>query len=352
MKKLEGNKLVALLISAGMATTLLAACSINTDELGQGISDLGNAFTSQTERQTERTKETTETSETETTVETTEESVAETTPTPTPTATPSPTPLPQRVDFSEYTEIDLTDVFTVSLEDFAEETFSDDNTTLLATFEGNRLVVTGAENKTVHDSINLILDSFYIEAEAVFSREVAKAKAEYNLTGVVETPSAVTVTFNHVTNGRVLSVLMVYEVKGIESAETTVIDFASFDMLSGQYITLASVSTDPAGLEDALRRGLENSLRAQPTPVPTAVPTGTQSAGENEENAPEPARIPSANEIERIYIAPGPAAADSANASFATIYGVADGVVYSAVIDFNAYADLLNRYGTSVFIGG
>ena len=71
MKKLEGNKLVALLISAGMATTLLAACSINTDELGQGITDLGNAFTSQTERETERpTKETTETSETETTAET------------------------------------------------------------------------------------------------------------------------------------------------------------------------------------------------------------------------------------------------------------------------------------------
>ena len=44
MKKLEGNKLVALLLSAGMATSLLAACSVNTDQLGQGISDLGNAF--------------------------------------------------------------------------------------------------------------------------------------------------------------------------------------------------------------------------------------------------------------------------------------------------------------------
>ena len=49
MKKLEGNKLVALIISAGMTTTFLAACSINTDKLGQGISDLGNAFINETE---------------------------------------------------------------------------------------------------------------------------------------------------------------------------------------------------------------------------------------------------------------------------------------------------------------
>ena len=45
MMRIEGNKLVALLISAGMATSFLAACSINTDKLGEGISELGNAFT-------------------------------------------------------------------------------------------------------------------------------------------------------------------------------------------------------------------------------------------------------------------------------------------------------------------
>ena len=41
MKKIEGNKLVALLISAGMVTTVLAACSIDYDEFGAGINDLG-----------------------------------------------------------------------------------------------------------------------------------------------------------------------------------------------------------------------------------------------------------------------------------------------------------------------
>ena len=49
MKKIQRNKLVALLLSAGMTASLLAACSIDTGELSQGINDLGNAFTEQTE---------------------------------------------------------------------------------------------------------------------------------------------------------------------------------------------------------------------------------------------------------------------------------------------------------------
>ena len=105
MKKIEGNKLVALLLSAGMVTALLAACTINTDELGEGISDLGNAFTVQTEKPTET--EMTVTEATETSAETTPEETEAPTPTATPTATPSPTPMPQRVDFSDYTEVDL-----------------------------------------------------------------------------------------------------------------------------------------------------------------------------------------------------------------------------------------------------
>ena len=355
MKKLEGNKLAALLLSAGMVTTLLAACTIDTDELGQGISDLGSAFTSQTVSQTEKEKETTETTGTEETAATeiTEESVKETTPAPTSTPTPTPTPLPQRVDFSEYTDIDLTDVFTVTVEEFGEKTYSDDNQILLATFEGNRLVVTEADNENVRDSINLIVDGFYTEAEGAYNRVVSKAKAELNLTGVVEIPSAVTVDFSYTTNGRVLSVLMVYEVKGVETDMSTVIDFASFDMLSGQYINLASVSKDPAGLEDALKKGLENTLKAQPTPAPTTVPTTTQPADETTETTveTEAKKIPTAAEIEILYVAPGPVTADNTGNTFATVYGISDGVLYSAVIDISAYADFFNRYGTSVFFG-
>ena len=99
MKRLEGNKLVALIISAGMTTTFLAACSINTDKLGQGISDLGNAFYTETETE-QTTVEPTAEATTATTV--TEETEATEATTPVPTATPSPTPLPQRVDYYGY----------------------------------------------------------------------------------------------------------------------------------------------------------------------------------------------------------------------------------------------------------
>ena len=160
MKKLDGNKLVAVLLSAGMATTFFAACSINTSELRKGISELGNAF--ETPQATQETKETETPDTTETSaVETTEEKTAA--PTATPTATPSPTPLPERVDFSEYTEIDLTDSFKVTTEEFAESAHSDDDKTQFATFTGTRLVVTEASNETARDAINHVVDGFYLE---------------------------------------------------------------------------------------------------------------------------------------------------------------------------------------------
>ena len=75
MKKLEGNKLVALLLSAGMTTALLAACSVNTDQLGQGISELGGAFN--TTAAPETTIAETPASQSEVPSETTEETTAE-----------------------------------------------------------------------------------------------------------------------------------------------------------------------------------------------------------------------------------------------------------------------------------
>ena len=186
MKKLEGNKLVALLLSAGMATSLLAACSVNTDQLGQGISDLGNAFNTTATEAPAVTETSAAASSEETSGETSEETTAETTPAATPTATPSPTPLPQRVDFSDYTEIDLTDSFEVTVEEFEESAHSDDDTVEFATFEGNRLVVTDADNETARDAINLVVDGFYAEAEGAYQNVVAQIKSEYLTTGVVE----------------------------------------------------------------------------------------------------------------------------------------------------------------------
>ena len=352
--KIEGNKLVALLISAGMTTTFLAACTINTDELGQGISELGNAFVSETEQEPEEeTKASVETEETEPepTVSLTEETTPVPTATPSATPTPSPTPLPQRVDFSEYTETDLTDVFTVTVEDFSESSYAEDSETLLASFEGARLLVTDAANENVMDSINLVVDGFYQEAAGAYNRMYAKAQAQFKLTGVIENVYEVKVDFHYITNGRVLSVLMSYDVSGVEEDAKTVIDFASFDMLSGQYISFASISNAPASLENALRAGLENSLKTQAV-IDAAKNAGTDETAETEETEEnvENSKIPSAAEFEKIFIAPGPATTESQGNSLATVYGIKDGEIYSTVIDINTYAELLNRYGISVCV--
>ena len=140
---------------------------------------------------------------------------------------------------------------------------------------------------------------------------------------------------------------MVYEVSGGEADKTTVIDFASFDMISGQYITFNSVCKDPKGLENALRSGLANSLKIQPKASETEI------VGDTPETTAETAaavNTPEADDFDAVYLAPGPATTDAARNSFATLYGVIDGKVYSAVIDMNAYANFLNRYGASLFI--
>lgn len=343
MKRIEGNKLVALIISAGMITTFLAACTINTDKLGQGISELGNAFYDETEPEDTTSSEVT-TELTTTTAETEETTVS--TPVPTGTATPSPTPLPQRVDYSSYTDIDLSDTFTVSSEAFSESSYADGTDILLAKFEGSRFVVTKAANETVMNAINLIVNGFYQEAAGAYTRAYAKAKAEYDLKGAIENPYNILCDFQYTINGRALSVLMVYEVSGAE--KSTVIDFASFDMISGQYITFNSLCKDPAGLENALRAGLANSLKIQPKPAAETTETDGEIVTATTETT-VAAKTPEAKDFEAIYLAPGPATTEPANNNFATLYGVIDGKVYSAVIDMNAYKDFLNRYGQSIF---
>lgn len=360
MKKLEGNKLVALLLSAGMATTLLAACSVNTDQLGQGISDLGSAFNT-TAATAPVVTETTVT-ESSGPVETTEETTAETTPSATPTATPSPTPLPQRVDFSDYTEIDLTDSFEVTVEEFDESAHSDDDTVEFATFTGNRLVVTDADNETARDAINLVVDGFYAEAEGAYQNVVAQIKSEYLTTGVIENAGNVYVHFEYFTNGRALSVLMIYVVNNGEKADRKV-DYATFDMLTGHYVTLNSVVSDADALERALKTGLADAIKAKaletaqptvtatPTPTPAAVTT-TTAPTTAETTVVEPTinedDLPKASDFEIIYIAP--TASDVEGVHKVTVIGLAkDGIIYEADVEIDAYADLFNRYGTSVF---
>lgn len=369
MKKLEGNKLVALLLSAGMVTTFLAACSINTDELGKGISDLGNAFETQAPAQTTAAPSETESQETTATEETSE--TTEAAPTATPTATPSPTPLPERVDFSDYTEIDLTDSFKVTVEDFEESAHSDDDKVQFAQFYGNRLVVTEASNETARDAINLVVDGFYQEALGNYQRVVAKTKTEFLTTGVIEQEGAVNVTFEYVTNGRALSVLMIYTVKtGDENSRN--IDFATFDMLTGHYVTMSSVVGDTAALEKACKTALADAVKAkaiqaQPTatPTPTQAPTTTTTTGTGTtttpatttapttvETTPAPTvnedDLPKADDFEVIFIAP--VTSDTEGVHKATVFGLAkDGVIYQADVEIDSYAAMFNRYGTSVF---
>ena len=371
MKKIEGNKLVALLISAGMMTTLLAACSVDTDELGKGINELGNAFMTETEapKPTETEASTEESEETEE-PEVTEETEPDATPTATATPTPSPTPLPQRVDFSDYTEVVLADSFTVTVEDFQESSYAeDDRDELFATFSGNRLVVTEAPSDNVRDSINIFVDGFYAEAEGAYSRVVAAATTEYKLSGVVEEPYAVTVEFDYTANSRVLSVFMRYSVTGGDE-DVTVIDFASFDMLSGQLITVDTITTDSdafmkdltkefvAALEDQLKNTeptettVEDEDETEETEETEETTTATTRATTTETTAAEPVVIPSAKDFDEIYVALGPAAEDEDSMGYITVYGIADGELYVAVIDVQEAGldEYLNRYGKSVLI--
>ena len=361
MKKLEGNKLVALLLSAGMATTLLAACSVNTDQLGQGISDLGGAFQTTAVQETTATETTGETDPDETTT-VTEEPTAETTAAPTPTSTPSPTPLPQRVDFSDYTEIDLTDSFKVTVEEFEESAHSDDDTAEFAVFTGNRLVITDADNETARDAINLVVDGFYAQAEGAYQDLVAQLKAEYMTNGVIENTGSVYVNFEYVTNGRALSVLMIYAVTVGDKMDRTV-DFATFDMLTGHYITLNSVVTDTDGLERACKAALADAIKAKaletvqpqvtatPTPTPAAVTTTTAPVTTTETTVVETINeddLPKAADFEVIYIAP--AASETEGVHMVTVIGIAkDGIIYEADVEIDSYAESFNRYGTSVF---
>lgn len=370
MSKIKGNKLVALLISAGMTTSILAACSIDAEGFREGMNELGEALTTQTEAATTTTVDTQDET-TEATVETTEPE--ETTPVPTATPTPSPTPVPERVDFSDYTEDKLLSEFTVTVETFEESTHSTDkDDVVLATFAGERMIITNAPSENIRDSINLVVDGFYSEAEGIYKRVASGAQYEYNMKKSIENPYAVNVDFDYSTNGRALSVIMIYSVTGDKEDEATVIDYACFDLLSGQYITLNSVSNDPAAFEQALRKDIKDPFvkvypaevtpeattapEATPTPEATPAPSGTPAATgtpvPTETPAPtatpEPTVVPgpSADKYEQIFLVPGAVEGD---VYYATVYGIKDGELYAAKIAIGDYAQYLNRYGNTVF---
>ena len=271
----------------------------------------------------ETSSETTETSgwPSETTV-TTAPSETTTTPEPTATETPTPTPTPtthpsnERVDFSYLTSKKLAEEFAVDSETFSESVDAEYNKPM-AVFSGKRMLVSKAGSDNVAEAINLILDSFYQEAAGFYARYSGEAKAAYNLSGTVDNVYNIEVNFDYSYNSRILSVIMSYKVTAANKVLASKQEFANFDMLTGQYLTLASVADDWAGLQNALKIKLAKNV------------------GINRPSA-----------ITDLYVAAQQPGAQTATIE---IYGVFNGQQYHTTGDMNEYAKYLNRYGKMIF---
>lgn len=363
----RSSKILAVGIAAAMLVTIGTACAIDYDALSEGLNDLGNAMdisggrtpatpaetsavittsiaessgssetsgssessettgTSETSETSETTSEetsgtsseTTETSSSESsstsdaTVETSETTSDETSPTPTPT----PRPANERVDFSNLTNTKVSDSFTVDTEEFSESV--DGEGKAIAVFSGKRMAVSKAESDNVTEAVNLILDSFYQEAAGVYNRYAGEAKAAYSLSGSVDNAYTVEVNFDYSFNKRILSVVMSYKATNGKTVLADKEEFASFDMLTGQYITLASVANDLEGLQNALKVKLAKNVS-----------------------------ISKASAITDLYVAAQQPGAQTATVE---IYGMYNGQKVHTTGDMNEYAQFLNRYGKMVY---
>ena len=347
--KRRPRSVVAVTIVLAMLVTLLTACNIDYQALSEGLNDLGNAMdpaynqtpatpdseettssaaaTSETSDETsgtttESTSETrsSETSEpaatSESGTETSETTTEEPTTTPTPTPTPTPHPTNERVDFSYLRTTDLNENFTVNTEEFSETVGTEDDKPL-AVFSGKRMVVSKAGSENVSEAMNLIFDSFYQEAAGLYSRYAGEAKASYGLSGVVDNVYNVEVNFDYSYNKRILSVIMSYKVTAGKTVLASKEEFASFDMLTGQYVTLASVASDWEGLQNALRTKLAKN---------------------------EPIARTSA--ITDLYVMAQQPGAQTATIE---IYGMYGGKRVHTTGDMNEYAQYLNRYGKIIY---
>lgn len=348
------RKLVAVGISAAMLLGIVTACSIDYAGLSEGLNDLGNAMdfgygrtpatpeetttalittsettsSSETTESSETTSETaSETSETdETTTSESSTDTSETTPsesstgtseTTTEETTPTPTPHPsnERVDFSNLTNSKISENFNVDIEEFSESVEADQKA--MAIFTGKRMLVSKAENDNVIQSVNLILDSFYQEAAGLYTRYSGEAKAAYNLSGTIDNVYTVDVNYDYSFNKRILSVIMSYKVTAGQAVLASSEEFASFDMLTGQYVTLASVASDMTGLENALKVKLANNT--------TGVKAGL---------------------ITDLYVMVQHPGAQTATIE---IYGVYNGQRIHTTGDMNEYAQYLNRFGKMIY---
>ena len=187
----------------------------------------------------------------------------------------------------------------------------------MAVFSGKRMAVSKAENDNVTEAVNLILDSFYKEAEGIYNRYAGEAKAAFNLSGTVDDAYVTEVNFDYSFNKRILSVVMSYKATNGKNVLAEKEEYASFDMLTGQYVTLAAVASDWTGLQNALKVKLAKNVS-----------------------------VSKASAITDLFVVAQQPGAQTATVE---IYGMYNGQRIHTTGDMNEYAQFLNRYGKMIY---
>lgn len=261
----RNNKTVALVSVLLAGAVFMSACSVDMNGVGDAFRNLGNNLNdvvNETSEETEMTVsveptdeiviETSIVEETEVTEVADVEVEATATPTPTATSTPTPTPtpVPQRVDFSELTEDSLFGTITVETEEFMESSYAtDDDDLVLATFSGDRVLLSSEDDIAVVTAVNQMLNGFYLEAEGIYNRVVSETAAQHVLEED-ELPTVVNVKVDYECffNGRLLGVIMCYEVAQEDTVSDSTTEYAMYDLYTGQYITPEMLFDDLDGL--------------------------------------------------------------------------------------------------------
>lgn len=372
------GKMISGIICISMAGVfVLTACTVNIDRLNQGLSELGDSISdiaggsdaSAKETTKAQTEQITEPSETETS----EEPDPTATPTPTVSPTPTPTPVMERVDFSNLSDEEIGNSFTVIKEDFSQ-TGLDERQNILVTYEGNTVRVECA-NKNIQEAVNLILGAFAKRADALYDSCYDKALANTTLTGLNEETYKVTQEMSYSDNGRLLSVIMHRYAEGADGIVEDITDYATFDMLTGQYVNIATIAQDYDKFEtllaDKLLYAFEHPEGDQAeqadTQDATAADTASQDTAadrdqgnkdadadkdkEGDDNRNDKADKKSGdntdNEVRIFFIAAQKPGAETATAE---IYGTVNGTTCHTTVDLRSYASLINSYGRIVFL--
>ena len=374
------GRFISCVICASMTcAVVLTACTVNIDRLNDGLNDLGDSF-SVTSQSTAGQKESSEITipavidESDPT-----ESIPDPDPTPLPTATPIPTstPAPQRVDFSFLKDEEIGNSFKVFSEEFSE-TGIDSKGAAIVRYEGNTVRVE-CENKNIQEAVNCMLSVFAKKADGAYASYYQKALAASYLTGLSDERYDVSQEMAWSDNGRLLSVIMHYSVTGPDGIVEEATDYATFDMLTGQYLTIDAITQDVDALTGLLG---EKLIYAYMNPVEqpaddgdqgetdaTTVPGEDADSGkkdddkdnnDNKDNkddksgdkdAKDPddknsAGKPVKHEVRIVFIAAQKAGAETAPVE---IYGTVDGNPCHTTVDLKIYAAYLNSFGKIVF---